>query len=143
MNRTERTTVWNPSVTDEVFEVSISGVQRNQMTAEDGEYIGTALSGDRVTFEFRFPTADETADTVLQTIISEDSYEKSPQMQDDRYVVYDLDTDGAFDIGCEDAETVVVHPKRNCTAETMQSIYTTVQSAVSARVQVVRFWYEL
>lgn len=143
MNRTERVTVWNPELTDEIFEVSIDGIQREQITTDDSEYIGTALSGDRVTFEIRFPTADETAHDILPNIISNEAYETGPYKQDERYVVYDLETDGAFDIGCEDDETIVVHPKRNCTAETIQSIYKAVESAVSARIQIVRYWYTL
>lgn len=143
MYRTERTTVWDPDDDDAVFTVDIDGTQRDAITTDNGEHIGTTLSGDRVTFEFNFPQSDVDAKTVFETLLTIDTFESGPQGQENRSIVYDMEYDGAFDIGRENEHKLVVHPKRNCSADTMRTIYQNIQNSTGSHVQVIRYWYEL
>lgn len=146
MQRQETLSVWSPELDDEVFTVESDGHQWEAITTitDDGEekHIGSRPTGSRVTFEFHFPTADTDAEPVLESLLSADGFKHSSTKMNGQYTVFDMEYNSAFDTGCETDRKIVVHTKRNATAETMRKIYTTLTGIVDTRVRVIRYYYE-
>lgn len=138
MNRRETIEVWNPDDDDEVFTVETEGTSFEQITDDEGEYIGRTMTGDSVSFDFHFPTADVDSETVLNELLENSSFEYGDAVMDGQTIVYDMENDSAFDIGCESESQIVVHTKQNTTRLTVQKVYEEVVSTLEVPVRVVK-----
>lgn len=137
MDRRETIEVWNPDPDDDVFTVDTNGTSFEQLTDEDGEYVGRRLTGDSVSFDFHFPTADVASEDLLEELLEIESFEYGSAIMDGQTVVYDLEHDSAFNIGCETETQIVVHTKANTTRPTIQKLYTELTSLLDVPVRVV------
>lgn len=146
MQRQETVSVWSPELDDDVFIVDSDGHEWEAITTitDDGEekHIGSRPTGSRVTFEFHFPTADTDAEDVLETLLSADQIEHSQTKMNGQYTAFDMEYNSAFDTGCETNRKIVIHTKRNTTAETIQKLYTNITDLLDTRVRVIRYYYE-
>lgn len=146
MQRSETISVWSPDLDDDVFTVDSDGHEWEAITTinDDGEeeHIGSRPTGSRVSFEFHFPTADNIAEDVLETVLEIESFKHSPTKMNGLYTVFDMKYDSAFDIGCESDEKIVVHTKRNTTADTIKTLYTEINTIIERRVRVIKYYYE-
>lgn len=141
MTRQETIKVWNPDPDDDIFTINIQGVQHDAITNEDGDYVGQQPSGDIITYEFNFPTADKTSEEVLETLLDTPHFTVGSSVIENSYVVYDSENHSAFDTGCEGDQAIAIHPKQNTDRETLLYIYKQIQNQVD-QVQVRRFYHK-
>lgn len=142
MKRQEKISVWSPEMDDDVFIVDCNGKEFEPIMKEqdDGtiEQVGSQRTGNSVTFEYHFPTSDIAAEDIIQTILDETDLQHSPTKMNGLYTVYDMKWDGAFDIGCENENRIVIHAKPNTQSETIKRTYKIVKQAIS-NIQVIRY----
>lgn len=143
MKRQETIAVWNPSLTDDVFQLDTEGVSWESIgTTTDGDSIGARPTGDAVSIEYSFPNAEMTAAELINALLNHDRFESGRGVIEHTYTVYDSEHESVFTIGPETDTKIVVHTKQPTTSSSLKALYTDIETTLNSPIQVIKYKHE-